>query len=876
MALAELERPVPGTSSGEGGDRSWEEGVSPWEDGDSSWEDGEVTVMELFRRQVARRPTAPAVGDGTTELSYSQLAAAAASLARRLQLDGVKPGDAVGVYLPRRSEAVMTFLAIMGAGCAYVPLNPDLPPARLAAMCNTAAVKAVVLEQGTAWPVPGTATVELATEEIFAASSTLELPYPHPDSRAYIIFTSGSTGTPKGVEVTHRSLSVMLRWLVDLLGEDGASMAASTSFSFDPSVMELFGPLACGGKVELVQDALALVPDGRRPTGMFTTPSLCAELVRAGRVPTSVRLLMLGGEALQPELARQLLALPHMRRVVGVYGPTEATVVATLHEVRLPLGDSVPIGRAVPGTDLLVVSPDMRPVRQGERGELIILGPQVAAGYVNAPGLTAQRFVEMPGRDGAVARAYRTGDVVSERPDGALQFHGRADRQVKVRGFRVELAELESALLQLPQVSQAAALVSGVGGQASLVACVVTQGRDFDEAEAKAQLRAALPGYMVPSRFVRLDRLPLTLHGKLDEKVLAAEAASCATKQRALDDTEKLTPEEQRVADIARQVLGVGRDLRACDDFIEDLGGTSLAVVQLLSGIEAAFGTRLAVRRALADTTIGGLARLVRHGGRDASSDGCRWSGDRPPLFFVNPYVGSAVRFRQFLQHVPESTPVVGVQVYGADGASSICELAASALAEVKAAQPQGPYLVGGHSAGGLMALEVARMLRAGGDEVLDVVLVDSPALLSRLDHLWAEWVLNRQTVHSVSFGQGLALVAGALRRRLRPSGTGVADAVERATRRTNVAVRGYRPAPYSGHVTLLWTPHGRHMARGRARLGWDRVVTGHLEDVEVPGDHISMFDSQHVAALAEQVSTCVERATRTAGATTRGRCCAC
>jgi amino acid adenylation domain-containing protein len=831
----------------------------------------ERTVVELFEQQALLGPEAPAISDGEQTLSYAELAHAARQLAHTLAGEGLGAGSPVGVYMERRASAIVAALAVMEAGCVYVPLDPAYPTARLETIRSSAQLQAVVVGEGLDWPLGGKVLRlrdGLRTGEGPAGTAdAVPLPSPSLDDPAYMIFTSGSTGTPKGVLVTHANLSSMLTWLVPVMGKDIACVAADTSLSFDPSIMEVFGPLVAGGRVELVQEALLLVPEGRRPTFLSVTPSLATELLRANRVPSSVRTILLGGEVLPPSLARDLLALPHVERVFNAYGPTEATVVTTLHEVRLPLGGTVPIGKPVPGTEALVAGPDLQPVAKGEVGELVLLGPQVAAGYVNDSALTEERFVELRGRDGTPTRAYRTGDLVRQLPDGALEYHGRRDRQVKVRGFRVELADVEATLLQLPRVSQAAVRASGEGPEAALVAYVVPKDEGWDERAVRSELRDKLASYLVPTRFVTLPALPLTRHGKLDEAALAAASSSGRTSRSlaAENPSAPLTTDERVTAGLIQKVLGLQSAVRPSDDFLDDLGGTSLTLVRLLAKMEEVFRRQLPIRSALEDTTVAGLAKLAGTGRASEAVNTATPSGSAPALFIINPYLGSAVRFRRFAAHLRGSTPVVGLQVQGAQGTGSVPELAREALAQVKAVQPHGPYLVGGHSAGGLVAVEVARLLKDQGDDVLDVLLIDSPVIGSWLDHIWAEWALNWPVLRDARARERVAMVRATVRTRLgklRRSRPGLAASVERATRRTNMAVRHYRPTPYSGQVTLLWTAHGRRIARGRPQLGWEKVVNGQINSRMVSGEHISMFDPPYVAELAEVVQLFVDRST--------------
>ncbi|HEX2188134.1 MAG TPA: amino acid adenylation domain-containing protein [Longimicrobiaceae bacterium] len=570
-----------------------------------------LRVHDLFAAQTQRTPDAPAVRwrGGTT--TYAELAAGAGRLAGWLRRQGVGPETRVGICLERTPELVAAMLAVLQAGGAYVPLDPAYPRERLGWMVEDAEVALVLTSTRLAGALPeGTRTVALDALRAEVEAKPAEAPESGalPENLSHVIFTSGSTGRPKGVMIRHSSVVVLLHWLRETVtDEERASVLFSTSVNFDVSVAEVFGTLCWGGKLVLVENALELAALPEPVAHASMVPTAAAELLRAGAIPQGLRTLNLGGEALPPELAQALYALGTVEKVGNLYGPTEDTTYSTYALVGRGSG-GVSIGRPVANTRALVLDAELEPVPPGVTGELYLAGDGLARGYARRPDLTAERFLPDPfGPPGS--RMYRVMDRVRRRPDGELECFGRTDGQVKVRGFRVELGEVEAALRAHPAVRDAAAALreDAPGGRGIVGYVVPAEGASAPSAaELRAWLRERLPEHVVPAAVVSLESLPLTPNGKLDRLALPAPGAQ---GDPAREHVPPRTSTEEAVAAVWAETLGIGR-VGAHDNFF-DLGGHSLLLVQVHARLQERFGASVSLAELFQFPTLAELARRL-------------------------------------------------------------------------------------------------------------------------------------------------------------------------------------------------------------------------------------------------------------------------
>jgi amino acid adenylation domain-containing protein len=707
-----------------------------WSIGEGSY-DREATIAGLVEAQARRDPGALAVVDGARRLTYGELVERARGVAAHLHGRGVERGDRVGVLLGRCLDSPVAQLGILLAGAAYLPLDPQHPAARIGRTIADAGASIVLTDAELRQRLPvGVAALEVseAAAEAPAAAAAIGA-----TDLAYVIYTSGSSGEPKGVEVTHRNV---VR-LVDDPGYAelgaGTAMLHAASPAFDAATLEIWGPLANGGSVVCLAeqpspDAVAAAIERHGVTTLWLTAGLFHELVdRRPECLSTIRQLLSGGDVLSPDhVRRALAALPPDGRLTNGYGPTETTTFAATHELRPgdPVEGAIPIGQPIQGTVCRVLNREGNELPVGIEGELAIGGDGVARGYHGDPELSAARFRPDPDRPGA--RRYLSGDRVRRRPDGTLEFLGRSDRQLKLRGVRVEPAEVESALRAHPQLADAAVTpFERLPGDLALAAYVVPASGSAAPAPTvlRAHAAARLPAAMVPTAWISLPELPLTANGKLDRDRLPAPGEEHLAREQG--DIRPPTAAERRVIKCFEEVLGV-EPVGAEDDFFA-LGGHSLLAVTLFGELERIGGKRLPLSTIFEAPTPRALAALI---GSEAPR--ARWDnlialkpqGSRPPLFAVTAGDGNIVGFAPLARHMPAEQPFYALQPSGLDGHrpldNGIEAMAARYLAALRRVQPHGPYLLAGRCNGATVAYEMAQQLRAAGEEVPLLAALDS------------------------------------------------------------------------------------------------------------------------------------------------------
>ncbi|GAA2412904.1 hypothetical protein GCM10010433_10030 [Streptomyces pulveraceus] len=578
-------------------------------------------LAELFAAQAARTPDAIALVDGDRELSYAELDAETNRLAHHLVALGVRPESVVAVLMERSADLLTGLLAVVKAGGVYAPLNTADPDPRLLRILTETAASVLLTDRALAdHPIVARTTAETVVLDGTAGLAHLPPTPPaaraHPDQWLYVMFTSGSTGVPKGVAVTHRNVADLAAQTMYANGNHTRVLFHSPH-TFDASTHEIWVPWLNGGAVVVAPPGYL---DPGTLGGLLTEHGVSSLWLTAGlfrvmaeEVPEAfagVREVWAGGDVVPPEAVRSVMARCPDLTVVNGYGPTETTTFAATHRIHRPLDytGAIPIGEPLDNHRLYVLDESLRLVPAGTPGELYIAGAGLARGYLDRPGMTADRFVADPyGPSGT--RMYRTGDLVRWNPEGSLEYLGRADQQVKLRGFRIELGEIESALAAHASVGQATVVVrEDRPGDKRLVAYLVAaEGARIDVAELRGHVADALPEYMVPSAFVVLDEIPLTTNGKVDRRALPAPQVSHATNGRA-----PRTPQEEVLCGLFAAVLGLPSV--TIDDHFFHRGGHSVLGTRLISRIRRAFGVQLGVKDLFRNPTVLALSECVTAG----------------------------------------------------------------------------------------------------------------------------------------------------------------------------------------------------------------------------------------------------------------------
>ncbi|WP_313053322.1 non-ribosomal peptide synthetase [Pseudomonas lopnurensis] len=702
--------------------------VDDWNSVGSAYPDS--VIPQLVEAQAASTPDSFAVLAGTCKLSYREVNERANRLAFRLIELGVGPEVRVAIALSRGADLVVGLLAVLKAGGAYVPLDPDYPQERLVYILEDSRAALLLTEQNLLPRLPSSQAVEvvlLQTQELVFYPCTNPPCRVVPDNLAYVIYTSGSTGRPKGVAIAHRNVQALVHWSRQAYSaQDLQGVLASTSICFDLSVWEIFVTLASGGYLVMARNALELpeLPFKDQVRLINTVPSAIAALHKSGHIPPSVRTINLAGEPLKQELVDALYENPALEHVYDLYGPSEDTTYSTF--TRRRAGGRASIGRPIENSRGYVLCSSLQPVQPGGVGELYLAGAGVTRGYLARPGLTAEKYVPDPfSRDGG--RLYRTGDLTRHDETGNLEYLGRLDHQVKIHGYRIEMSEIEARLLKLPTVREAAVLAQEVGGEQRLVSYIVADGANEPEVLRKrirTYLQNSLPGYMVPSYEVLLERLPLTPNGKLDRKALPAPEQSSPQGTQSM---EPRTPLEARIARIWAEVLeldqvGVG------DNFFE-LGGHSLDTLRLMRELKQALGLELPVSAVFKYPTVANLAGFIEGTETSRGENIIPLGGEGQPLFYFHPAGGTVYCYLPFVASLKDSYSAYGVmcEAYLDKNwnESSWAAMIVRYVENLRRVQPNGPYHLAGWSLGGAVAMDVASALEAVGEEVRFLGLFD-------------------------------------------------------------------------------------------------------------------------------------------------------
>jgi amino acid adenylation domain-containing protein len=699
-------------------------------------------LIDAISEQAARRGGQLAVVSGAGRLTYRELERQTNQLAGKLQSIGVKPGSRVAVCLPRGANELMTILAALKLGATYVPIDGGHPAERIQMILDDAAPEVLVTHREFLSIVgssvgssesSGSRRTCLLLDEVWSERESWPLATPtptDPQRLAYTLFTSGSTGRPKGVEVGRRALSNFLRSMAHTPGlGDNDRLLAITTTTFDISCLELFLPLYVGATVDIADRETAQDPRLLRRrleqepiTMLQATPATWRLLVEAGWQGGRPLKMLCGGEALNPVLANQLLT--RGSELWNMYGPTETTVWSAIKRIE-PGFELITIGRPIDDTDIYLVDESLRLVPAGIVGEIVIGGLGLARGYRGRPELTTERFATGT-PDLAGQRVYRTGDLGRRLEDGDIECLGRVDHQIKIRGFRVELGEIEAALRAVTGVREVLVLARSDGpGDPRLIAYWVGPAQHAELIEAA---RVRLPHYMRPSGYVNLQAFPLNTNGKIDRKALPTPSDETLARSGAIEPPR--TDRERKLVEIWKSLLET-EAISIKDNFF-DIGGTSLKAVSLMIEIEKSFGKTFPLSVLLDGPTVEGLAAQLGSEVEATSSVVLLSEGGaEPPLFFIHDGLGEVLLYRNLAMRLKHDRPIYGVRPLSRSACpiahTRLADMAAYYANEIRRIQPEGPYLLAGLCTGGLIALEMARQLQDQGREVALLALIDTP-----------------------------------------------------------------------------------------------------------------------------------------------------
>jgi aspartate racemase len=859
-------------------------------------------ISELFEDRVREAPDRVAVEFEDQALTYAELDRRANRLAHHLRALGVGPEVPVALCVERSLEMIVGLLGILKAGGAYVPLDPSHPKQWLAFILDDTRAP-VVLTLGrlrAAFPDQGARVLCLDADwpAIEPEGADTPVSCATPDNLAYVMYTSGSTGHPKGVCIPQRAVVRLVKNANYARLDQDETFLQLAPLAFDASTFEIWGSLLNGARLAICPPRVPSVADlgqvlrRHRVTTLWLTAALFHQVVDEDvSALDTVRQLLAGGDVLSvPRVNAVLRARPDIQLING-YGPTETTTFACCFHIPAAgeMGSSVPIGRPIANTRVYVLDRHRQPVPVGVPGELYIGDEGVARGYLNRPDLTAERFLADPFADRPGARLYRTGDLVRYRADGVLEFLGRIDDQVKIRGFRVEPSEIEAALREHPSVREVAVVArADEAGEKSLVAYLETSdAQDSVPAQLRRYLGERLPAHMVPSAFVRLPGLPLTSNGKVDRQALRA----CGAPERASGETSRLGARnaiEARLVEIWEEVLRV-QPIGITDDFFQ-LGGHSLLAVQIFARLRERLGVTLPLATLFEAPTIAQLVSLIGGNHRTPSERSLvaiQPAGDRPPLFGVPGVGGNVLCYGGLAWLLGPDQPFYGLQSLGLDGSepplTRIEDIAEVFARDIRTTQPEGPYYLAGTCMGGVVAWEIAQQLRAAGQEVGLLALLDtwpptpgsSPRMpLGPRGAALLEFVTGRVRLSL----QGLRQARGRdrvhyLRERMATLATRV---LRRDLLRANrseldygtvsqanlLAFQRYELRAYAGAV-VLFRAEDRPVAEGDDPSPvWRQLATGDFEVHAIPAaDSGLMLVEPNVGVLAKKLRECLGRA---------------
>jgi amino acid adenylation domain-containing protein len=856
----------------------------------------DACIHSMFEIQAEQTPEACAVIFKDERLTYGELNGRANRLAWNLVKLGVGPDVTVGIFAERSIEVIIGLLGVLKAGGTCLPLDPEYPKERLAFMLHDGEVQYLLVDGEYLERLPEN-DAKIIPLDFVNEISGIALEGPDievsPDGAAYLIYTSGSTGKPKGVEITHRGILGLLFGVNYVRLDKTKAVLQLSALTFDGSIFDIWAALLHGGRSVLYPGRIPLVRElsdvlrKHQVTTAFLTTSFFNAIVDEEPIAlASLEQLLVGGEALSVQhICRAWDALAGVE-IINAYGPTEGTVFAAAYRI-LQKPDakatSIPIGRHIGNTRAYILDQNLQQVSIGMRGELYLGGPGVARGYRNRPELTAQKFISDPFSKEPNARLYKTGDLACFLADGNIDFLGRTDDQIKVRGFRIEPAEIEASLRCHEGVLDAVTLVcTDRRGEKCLSAFVVRKlGLDLSADELREFLRQRVPEFMIPSRYRVLDRWPLTSSGKVDRQALAR--ADDAPYKISSANFAPQTASQRALVQMWEELLNV-RPIGMRDNFF-DLGGNSILAIRLLAQIEVTFNKRLPIETLIGAVTIAQLSTLLNQEeppDRFAYAVPVQSKGENPVFFCV----GAGFLMNPLSLQLGPDQPFYSIGLkpdYAAqlERPFKMEELAQHLVSALRGRQPAGPYYVGGFCLDGLFAYEVARQLKAQGQNVGLLVLfeTENPCQIAktRIGIALRRTVIRLRYRYNQLFSVKINEIPVYARSRwveLKQLMTRISWRVYEwfpfvkrqivpadLERILFTAARAYETKPLECPTVIFRCKEWPIAAAGDPYLGWRELLNGPCETHEVPGDHEGMFLELNAKVLAEQLTASLRNA---------------
>jgi amino acid adenylation domain-containing protein len=867
-----------------------------------------MIAHQLFSIQSSKNPVAIAIKDATRELTYEQLNTQVNQLANYLRKQGVQPESLVGIYADRSIDLAIAILAVLQAGGAYVPLDPGYPPARSASIIADTGLKLVLTQshlvpdlQQLGLDLPAINLLLLDTEwhKVANESTKSVAVATNPANLAYIMYTSGSTGKPQGVQITREQVECYLQAVNQVLNIRADDIYLhSASFSFSSSVRQLLLPLAQGAKVvitskentsslfslvELIQTEQITVFDTVASVWSYILIGLAKmEKEQKSRLMNSrIRLLTFSGGLLTAQLLDRVRSQFEVSpQIVNIYGQTETIGVCAYQIPATSISDSgyAPVGTAYSHNQLHVLDDLLQPVATAQTGELYVSGASLPRGYLNNPQLNNLKFIPNPfSQTKQSIWLYKTGDLARYLPDGNLEIVGRQDFQVKIRGMRVEIEEVETVLAHHPHVQQAAVVgKKNSAGETIIVAYIVPNRPQIDLNDVRSFLKTKLTDYMMPSAIEILDALPLTPNNKLDRNRLPAPSRENLTVVSARDDLER------QLVQIWEKILGINQI--GIDDNFFDLGGHSLTALQLFVEIERIWHKKLFLAVLIESPTIAGLAKIIRTGDTPDWSPVVllKPSENESPLFCVHPLGGNLFDYHALSKILDIHRPIYGLQPRGIDGKQPPIErvedMASYFIQSIQTIQPHGPYFIVGYSFGGIVAFEIARQLTERGKEVAFLGLLDIRCpTIAAIETPFREWLdIQIDRMGKMTLKQQFNYIYEKL---FNPKSQAYRDRVIATLSDLDIftpelvtvlncnvqAAKEYKPQLFGGRATLFWSEYQNWYIKKYPTLGWGNLVTDGLDIQHIPGNHTSLMQEPHVRVLARKLESSIAEAAKLA-----------